>query len=90
MPASVSPSSGRPLASMYAEPRPEPGASMSTPPVVAPRTRCASPTPPNAPSLPTTSGTARPAFCASAWLYAVCTSQPSKTAGRLAECPSTP
>ncbi len=71
MPASVSPCRGSPLASMYAEPSPEPGASISTPAEVAPRTRCASPTPPNAPSLPTTSGTARPALYASAWLYAL-------------------
>ena len=66
IPASVSPTSGRPRASMNAEPRPEPGASIRTPPVPEPRTRWASPTPPKAPSLPTTSGTARPACLASA------------------------
>ena len=53
---------------MYAVPRPEPGASINTPPVPEPRTRCASPTPPKAPSLPTTSGIARPALLASARL----------------------
>ena len=51
---------------MNAQPRPDPGASIRTVAARAPRTRCASATPPMLPSLPTTSGTARPARCWSA------------------------
>src|ERR1035438_2162690 len=61
IPESVSPSSGSPLVSMYAQPSPEPGASRSTEDFLPARTSFASATPPNLPSFPATRGIARPA-----------------------------